>query len=119
MISFNLLSFAKEIAVKSEITINIILINSRFRILQKKKKKKRVLSFKVILKLIVNFRGLLWSQAFLVQTTHLLSVETATIYLLFKYYPVENRLEQRYFFKKELYMSYMVFLYKSGPIENP
>ena len=41
------------------------------------------------------------------------------IYLFFNYYPVEKRLEQRYFFKKVLCMSYMVFLYKSGPIENP
>ena len=46
------------------------------------------------------------------------SVET-TIYLFFKYYPVENRLEQIYFLKKELRMSYVVFLYKSSPIENP
>ena len=48
------------------------------------------------------------------------SVET-TIYLFFKYYPVENRLEQIYFLKKELWlcMSYVVFLYKSSPIENP
>ena len=46
------------------------------------------------------------------------SVET-TIYLFFKYYPVENRLEQIYFLKNELCMSYVVFLYKSSPIENP
>ena len=42
-----------------------------------------------------------------------------TIYLFFKYYPVENRLEQIYFLKKELRMSYVVFLHKSSPIENP
>ena len=42
-----------------------------------------------------------------------------TIYLFFKYYPVDNRLEQIYFLKKELYMSYGVFLYKSSPVENP
>ena len=42
-----------------------------------------------------------------------LSVET-TIYLFLKYYPVENRLEQTYFLKKEFRMSYVVFLYKSG-----
>ena len=46
------------------------------------------------------------------------SVET-TIYLFFKYHPVENRLEQIYFLKNELCMSYVVFLYKSSPIENP
>ena len=43
------------------------------------------------------------------------SVET-TIYLFFKYYPAEDRLEQIYFLKKELCMSYVVFLYKSSPI---
>ena len=58
------------------------------------------------------------AQAFLVWRTQFLSVETP-IYLFFNYYPVENRLEQRCFFKKELCMSYMVFLYKSGTIENP
>ena len=42
-----------------------------------------------------------------------------TIYLFFKYYPVENRLEQIYFLKKELRMNYVVFLHKSSPIENP
>ena len=46
------------------------------------------------------------------------SVKTA-IYFFFKYYPVENRLEQIYFLKNELCMSYVVFLYKSSPIENP
>ena len=46
------------------------------------------------------------------------SVET-TIYLFFKYYPVEKRLEQIYFLKKDLCMSFVVFLYKSSPIENP
>ena len=52
--------------------------------------------------------------------THFLSVETTTIYLLLKYYPVENRLELIYRLKKELRMSYVVvFLYKSGPTENP
>ena len=43
------------------------------------------------------------------------SVET-TVYLFFKYYPAEDRLEQIYFLKKELCMSYVVFLYKSSPI---
>ena len=46
------------------------------------------------------------------------SVET-TIYLSFKFPPVENWLEHIYFLKKELCMSYVVFLYKSSPIENP
>ena len=50
---------------------------------------------------------------------YFLSGEATIIYLFFKYYLVENRLEQRYFFKKELCMSYVVFLYKSGSIENP
>ena len=68
--------------------------------------------------LILIFRSVLWSQAFIVRRTHFLSVET-TIYLFFNYYPVENRLEKRYSLKKELCMSYVVFLYKSGPIENP
>ena len=36
--------------------------------------------------------------------THILSVETTTIYLLLKYYPVENRLELIYRLKKELRM---------------
>ena len=45
------------------------------------------------------------------------SVET-TIYLFFKYYLVENWLEQ-ILFKKDLCMSYVVFLNKSSPIENP
>ena len=81
-----------------------------------------------MLKLILIFRSVLWPQAFLVRRTHFLSVET-TIYLFFNYYPVENRLEQRYFFKKVLCLSYvmyelsvmlcMVFLYKCGPKENP
>ena len=35
------------------------------------------------------------------------------------YYLVENKLEQIYVFKKELCMSYVVFLYKSGLIETP
>ena len=47
-----------------------------------------------------------------------LSVETTIIYLFFKYCPVENRLEQRDFLKKELCMSYAVFLYKSDPVEK-
>ena len=63
-----------------------------------------------MLKLILIFRSVLWPQAFLVRRTHFRSVET-TIYLFFNYYPVENRLGQRYFFKKELRMSYMVFLW--------
>ena len=46
------------------------------------------------------------------------SVET-TIYLFFKYYPVGNRLEQSHFLKKESCMTYVVFLFKSSPIENP
>ena len=46
------------------------------------------------------------------------SVET-TIYLSSKFSPVEKWLEQIYFLKKELCMSYVVFLYKSSPIENP
>ena len=73
-----------------------------------------------MLTLILIFRCVLWPQAFLVQRPYFLSVET-TIYLFFKYYPVENRLEQIYFLKKELWlcMSYVVFLYKSSPIENP
>ena len=71
-----------------------------------------------MLNLTLIFRSALWSQAFLVRRTHFLSVET-TIYLFFKYYPVKNRLEQKYFSKRELCMSYMVFLYKCGQIENP
>ena len=71
-----------------------------------------------MLKLILIFKSLSWPQAFLVRRTHFLLVET-TIDLFFNYYPVERRLEQRYFFKKELCMVCMVFLYKSGPIENP
>ena len=43
------------------------------------------------------------------------SVETI---IVFKYYPVENRLEQIYILKKELCMSYVVFLYKFSPLEN-
>ena len=66
-----------------------------------------------MLKLILSFRSVLWPQAFPVRESHFLSAET-TISLFFNYYPMENRLKQRYFF-----MSYMVFLYKSGPIENP
>ena len=63
-----------------------------------------------MLKLVLIFRSLLQLQPFLVQRTHFLPVET-TIYLLFKYYPVENKLEQRYLFKKrvlyELYGRFM------------
>ena len=40
------------------------------------------------------------------------------MYLFFKYYLVENKLEETYFFKKELCMSYLVFLHEFGPIEN-
>ena len=40
-------------------------------------------------------------QAFLERTAHFLSVQT-TIYLLFKYYSVDNRQEQRYFFQKRV-----------------
>ena len=68
---------------------------------------------KVWLKLILIFRSLLWPQVFLTFS----SVET-TLYLFFKYYTVENRLEQTDF-KNELCMSYKLFLYKSSPIENP
>ena len=71
-----------------------------------------------MLKLILILKSVLWPQAFLVRGTDFISVET-TIYLFFNYYPVENRLEKRYSLKKELCMSYVVFLYKSGPIENP
>ena len=52
-----------------------------------------------MLKLILIFRSLLWSQTFLVRRTRFLSVKI-TIYLFFNYYPMENRLEQRYFLKK-------------------
>ena len=69
-----------------------------------------------MLKLILIFRCVLLPQAFLVWRTHFLLVET-TIYLFFNYYPMENRLEQRYVFKKELNMSYI--LYISDPIEYP
>ena len=71
-----------------------------------------------MLKLILIFRSLLLPQALLGRRTYFLSNDT-TIYLFFKYYPVENRLEQRYFFKKELCKSYVLFFYKSGPIKNP
>ena len=71
-----------------------------------------------MLKLILISRSVLWPQTFLVWRTHFLLVET-TICLIFKYYPLGNRLEQSYFLKKELRMSYVVFLYKSSPIENP
>ena len=47
------------------------------------------------------------------------SLVERTTYLFFKYYPVESRLEKIYFLKKDLRMSYVVFLYKSSPIENP
>ena len=70
-----------------------------------------------MLKLILIFRSLLWPQAFLVRRTHFLSNETK-IYVVFEYYPVGNRLKQGYLLKKELFMSYMVFLYKFGPTEN-
>ena len=56
-------------------------------------------SFQVMLKFILIFRSVLWPRPFLVQRTHILSVET-TIYLFFKYYPVESRLEQSIFLKK-------------------
>ena len=52
-----------------------------------------------MLKLILIFRSVSWPQRFLVQRTHFLSVET-TFYLFFKYYPVKNRLEQRYYLKR-------------------
>ena len=52
-----------------------------------------------MLKLILILRSVLWSQTFLVRRTRFLSVKI-TIYLFFNYYPMENRLEQRYFLKK-------------------
>ena len=61
---------------------------------------------------------LIFGSVFLVRRTHFFSIDT-TNYLLFKYNPVENRLKQIYFLKKKLCMSYVVFLYKSSPIENP
>ena len=63
-----------------------------------------------MLKLILIFGSVLWPQAFLVRRTHFLSVET-TILIFFTYYPVENRLKKRHFLKKDLYKSYVVFLY--------
>ena len=66
-----------------------------------------------MLELILIFRSLMLPQPFLVRRTHFISVETTTIYLFFKYYLVENRLEERYFFEKELCMSYVVFWYIS------
>ena len=99
------------------LTINITPINITLCILEKKRLRVPK-SYKVMLKLILIFRSVLCPQVFLVQRTHFLSVKT-TIYLFFNYYPVENRLEQRCFFKKQLFMSHMVFLYKSGPIGNP
>ena len=53
-----------------------------------------------MLKSILIFWRLLQPQAFLVRRMHFLSVETTTIYLFLKYYPVENSLEQIYFLKK-------------------
>ena len=49
---------------------------------------------------------------------NVLSSVEATIYLFFKHYSVENRLEQIYLLKKELWISYVVLLYKSSPVEN-
>ena len=100
------------------LTINITPIIITLYILEKKNKD-CFKSYNFMLKLILTFRGLLQYQAFLVRITHFPSVETTKICVVFKYYPVENRLEQRDFLKKVLCMSYVVFLYKSSLIENP
>ena len=70
-----------------------------------------------MLKLILIF-SVLWPQAFLVRRTHFLLVET-TIYLFFLLLSSGKQAGTKMFSKKELRMSYMVFLYKSGPIEDP
>ena len=63
-----------------------------------------------MLKLILIFRSVLWPQAFLVQRTHLFQLKQQFTYF-FKYYPVENKQEQTYFLKKELWMSYVRSFY--------
>ena len=72
-----------------------------------------------MLKLILIFRSLLLPQATLVRINHCLSNATTMIYLFSKYYSVENKLDLSYFLKKELSMSYMIFLYKFDLLENP
>ena len=69
-----------------------------------------------MLKLILIFKSGLCSQTFLGRRHRFISIET-TVYLFFKNYPVQSKLGQRCFLKKELCMSYMVFLHKSGPID--
>ena len=50
--------------------------------------------------------------------THFLSVETTTIYFV-KVLSSGKEAGTKIFFKKRVSMSYVFFLYKSGPIENP
>ena len=76
------------------------------------------MSYKVMLKLFLILRSVFWPPNISSADSSFSSVET-TIYLFFKHYPVGNRLEQIYIFKKVLCMSYVVFLLKSTPIENP
>ena len=52
-----------------------------------------------MLKLILIFRSVLWPLAFLVRRNHFFQLKQQFKYF-FKYYPVESRLEQRYFFKR-------------------
>ena len=66
-----------------------------------------------MLKLILIFRSVLQPPSISSADNSFSSVET-TIYLFFKYYSVESRLVQIYLLKKELCMSYLVFLCKSN-----
>ena len=69
-----------------------------------------------MMKLILIFRSLLWPQAFLLRRTYFFQIKQQFTYLLniIQWETCWNKI----FFKKELCMSYVVFLYKSGPMER-
>ena len=94
------------------LTINITPTNITLCILEKNK------SYKAMLRLIIIFKSVLSLQAFLVRRTHFLRLKQQFTYFLSNI-QWKTGWNKYIFLKKELCMSYMVFLYKSSPIENP
>ena len=68
-----------------------------------------------MLKLILIFRSVLFPQVFPVRRTHFLQLKQQFTYFL----SIIQWTGANNFLKKEICMSYVVFLYKSSPIEIP
>ena len=71
-----------------------------------------------MLKLILIFKSVLWPEAFLERITHFLQLKQHFTYFL-SIIQWKTGWNKYIFLKKELCTSYVVFLYKSSPIENP